>query len=174
YCDNRLSLSYHPVRKYITQQLTAFIKSSFDSVEAVSGVATAGISQGALVADALELPFSYIRSSAKKHGMTNKIEGRVFSGDKTIVIEDLVSTGGSSIDAALALREGGVEILAIASIFTYGFPIIDTNLDKVNMDLFSLCDYDTLIEVALEKNKISSSNLENLKSWKNAPEKWGK
>ena len=173
YCDNRLSLSFPKVRKYITKELTTIIKNNYENIDCIAGVATAGLPQGTLVADQLELPFSYIRSSAKKHGMTNKIEGKIDEGEKVVLIEDLISTGGSSIDAALALKDINATPLAIVSIFTYGFPIAETNLANANISLLSLCNYDTLIEVAKEENKISESQIEDLKSWKDAPEKWG-
>jgi len=172
YCDNRLSLSYPELRKFITEQLTFIIQKHIPDVEAISGVATAGISQGALVSDKLELPYSYVRSSAKKHGMTNKIEGVVKEGQKIVLVEDLISTAGSAIDAAIALREVGAQPLAIASIFTYGFPIAKSNLEQANITLLSLCDYTTLIEVAKEENKIDSDQIENLSSWKEDPSTW--
>lgn len=172
YCDNRLSLSYPSVRTYIKKELINIIKANHADVQGISGVATAGVSQGALIADALELPYSYVRSSAKKHGMTNKIEGVVTEGQKVIMIEDLVSTGGSSIDAALAVREVGAEVQAIAAIFTYGFPVITTNLEKVGIPLLCLCDYETLIQVAIEKKYISSDQFESLSKWQQAPDQW--
>jgi len=172
YCDNRLSLSYPPIRKFITQELTSIIKEYKKEVEGISGVATAGISQGALVADQLSLPYSYIRSSAKKHGMTNKIEGKVQEGQKIVLIEDLISTGGSAIDAAIALREVNAKPIAITSIFTYGFSLAKENLEKAEIDLLTLCDYDTLIEVAKDENKITADQIAHLSSWKESPSQW--
>jgi len=172
YCDNRLSLSYPEIRKFITQELTNIIREHKSELDGISGVATAGISQGALVADQLNLPYTYVRSSAKKHGMTNKIEGKVQEGQKIVLIEDLISTGGSAIDAAIALKEVACEPIAIASIFTYGFSVAEDNLQKAGIDLLTLCNYDTLIQVAREEHKITEDQIAHLSSWKELPSEW--
>src|SRR6187399_3240386 len=141
YCDNRLALSFPDVRKSIKEGLTQVIRENFFTAEAIAGVATAGIPQGALVADALDLPFLYVRPKPKDHGMENLIEGKVVRGQKTVVVEDLVSTGGSSLKATQALREAGLEVLGMVSIFNYGFDIATRNFYDANTSLISLCDY---------------------------------
>ena len=138
YCDNRLSLSYPLIRNTIKHALAQAIRENFFTVESISGVATAGIAQGALVADILDLPFLYVRPKPKDHGMENLIEGKVVRGQKTVVVEDLVSTGGSSLKATQALREAGLEVLGMVSIFNYGFDIATRNFYDANTSLISL------------------------------------
>ena len=173
YCDNRLSLSYPDVRSYIKEQLAETIRDNFPHTEAIAGVATAGIPQGALVADALNLPFIYVRSKAKGHGMENMIEGKVTAGQKVVVIEDLVSTGGSSLKAVEALRAASFEVLGMLSIFTYGFPVATENLDKAGVKLISLSNYNDLIEEALKLNYVDQDQVINLKRWRENPAEWG-
>ncbi|WP_109620747.1 orotate phosphoribosyltransferase [Sediminitomix flava] len=173
YCDNRLSLSYPDVRTYVKEALAKLIKEEFPEVEVIAGVATAGIPQGALVAEELGLPFCYVRSKPKGHGMTNMIEGEVREGAKAVVIEDLISTGGSSIKAAKDLQAAGVEVLGLVSIFTYGFPIADNNFKEAAIEYRTLSNYPTLLEVALEKDYIDASKLETLKEWRENPSVWG-
>lgn len=172
YCDNRLTLSYPHIRKFIKDSLVALIKEQFKDAGGIAGVATAGIPQGALVADKLNLPFIYIRSKAKDHGLENRIEGKVEPGTKTVVVEDLVSTGGSSLKAAAALRTSGVEVLGMVSIFTYGFKEADENFRSDHIPLFSLCDYDNLIRKALDLGYITGDQVVLLKSWRTDPSHW--
>ncbi len=172
YCDNRLALSYPAVRSYIKNALAERIRAEFTSVEAIAGVATAGIPQGALVADVLELPFLYVRSKPKEHGMGNRIEGKVESGQKVVVIEDLISTGGSSLQAVDALREAGAEVVGMAAIFTYGFAIAEQNFRAKQVPLVTLSDYSQLLSVALEQNSISETDKTSLAAWRQNPEMW--
>lgn len=174
YCDNRLTLSYPKLRDLIKFELSELIKDKFTDAEAISGVATAGIPQGALVADALGLPFSYVRSSAKGHGLENKIEGKVTLGQRVVVIEDLVSTGGSSLKAVEALRQAAAEVIGMVSIFNYGFPEAKKNLESAGVKLYSLCDYDILIEEAKEMDMFDTATLESLRQWQADPANWGK
>ena len=172
YCDNRLSLSYPEIRDSIKNALAAAAKAKFPEAEAVAGVATAGIPQGALLADALDLPFVYVRSKPKGHGMENLIEGKVTEGQKVVVVEDLVSTGGSSLKAAEALRKAGFEVLGMLSIFTYGFPLADENFKAAGLELHSLSDYSTMLEIAIGQGYISEKDLSSLDSWRKDPGSW--
>ncbi len=172
YCDNRLSLSYPKIRTYIKEQLAQHIKATFPEVEAIAGVATAGIPQGALVAEALNLPFIYIRSKPKGHGMTNMIEGKVVKKQKTVLVEDLISTGGSSLKAADALKEANVTVLGMASIFTYGFDIAKNNFKKANVKVLTLSNYAAMLEEAVANKYISSNDLISLKAWRVDPAQW--
>lgn len=174
YCDNRLSLSYPEIRDYIKEKLAGKISNIFIGVEAIAGVATAGIPQGALVADNLKLPFIYVRSKPKGHGMENLIEGKITKGQKIVILEDLVSTGGSSLKAAEALRSVGFEILGMISIFTYGFNLAEKNFKNADIQLVTLCDYPTLLEQALIHNFIKEEDLVSLKAWGVDPENWEK
>jgi orotate phosphoribosyltransferase len=173
YCDNRLSLSYPKVRTYIKKQLTKLIKEKFNGTQAIAGVATAGIPQGALVADELGLPFIYVRSQSKGHGLQNQIEGLVEKGLKVVLIEDLVSTGGSSLQASEAIRKAGMEVLGMVSIFTYGLPISDENFKAHNTDLWYLSDYVTTINVGVKKGLIKSEEIDLLNAWRSNPAQWG-
>ena len=150
YCDNRKSLSYPETRNIIKNEITRIIMSEYTGTEVIAGVATGAIAQAALVADKLKLPFIYIRSGSKKHGLNNLIEGFYEKGQKVVVIEDLVSTGGSSLRAVEALREVGCIVLGMVSIFTYGFPVAEHNFKNANCKLISLTNYESLIELALE------------------------
>ena len=172
YCDNRLALSYPEIRDTIKNALSDEIKSMFSDVEAIAGVATAGIPQGALVADRLNLPFIYVRSKPKGHGMGNMIEGKVIKGQRTVVLEDLISTGGSSLKAVEALRDAGVEVLGLAAIFSYGFDLSASNFQEAKVPFFTLSNYDLLLNEALELNYISSEQLESLQNWKKDPANW--
>jgi orotate phosphoribosyltransferase len=174
YCDNRLSLSYPEVRNYIKNQLALAIKNNFKQTEAIAGVATAGIPQGALVADALNIPFIYVRSKPKGHGMENMIEGKITPGQKVVVIEDLVSTGGSSLKAVEAILAGGISVLGMVSIFTYGFPVAEENFGKENVKLISLSNYSELIKAALSLNYITEEQVESLNEWRKNPSGWGR
>ncbi|WP_353182005.1 orotate phosphoribosyltransferase [Parapedobacter lycopersici] len=172
YCDNRVALSHPPIRTYIRQKLSELIQEEFGSVEMVSGVATAGIPQGVLVAQDLGLPFTYVRSSAKDHGRENLIEGEVIEGQRVVVIEDLVSTGKSSLKAVQALRDAGCNVVGLVSIFTYGFPEAEANFSAAKCRNISLCNYNALIDVAAERNYILSEDIEVLKRWRENPSNW--
>jgi len=172
YCDNRLSLSFPDVRTYVKKVLSELIRDKFQGVDAIAGVATAGIPQGALVADLLDLPFIYVRSKSKSHGMGNQIEGSVTKGQKVVMLEDLVSTGGSSLMAAEAVRAAEMEVLGMVAIFTYGFPIAAENFEKHQIDLWCLSDYHHLIEVASENKTINPESLGTLKQWREDPAGW--
>ncbi|MBB6461292.1 orotate phosphoribosyltransferase [Flammeovirga kamogawensis] len=174
YCDNRLSLSHPQARTYIKHALCAKIQEQFEGVEAIVGVATAGIPQGALIADALGIPFAYVRSKPKGHGMTNMIEGELKSGAKVVVVEDLISTGGSSLKAAEALKEAGIEVMGMLAIFTYGFDLSVNNFKEAGIPLVTLSNYNAMLELALEKDYIQANDLESLKSWRTSPSEWGK
>ena len=173
YCDNRLSLSYPEVRTFIKNQLASTIQENFSGAEAIAGVATAGIPQGALVADALNIPFIYVRSKPKGHGMENLIEGKVTKGQKVVVIEDLVSTGGSSLKAIEALRKSEFSVLGMVSIFTYGFPVAQENFDNAKVPLISLSNYNELIDEALHLNYVTEEQILKLKNWREDPGSWG-
>lgn len=172
YCDNRKSLSYPPVRTFIRQQFVNAINEHFPNVEVIAGVATGGIAHGALVAEAMGLPFAYIRSSAKGHGMQNLIEGDIFKGQNVVVIEDLISTGGSSLKAVEALRENECNVLGMVAIFTYGFELAVKNFEDNKCKLITLSDYHSLLKVAAETNYINEKDVESLKEWRKAPHKW--
>ncbi len=172
YCDNRLTLSFPQVRKFIAQSLKQVILDKMGKVEAVAGVATAGIPQAAILAELLEIPLLYVRSSSKGHGLQNQIEGRIVEGQKVIVVEDLVSTGKSSLQAVEALQAAKFEVLGMVAIFTYGFPYAEKAFADANVPLFTLTNYDTLVSVALEKNLIANEQLASLQSWRRAPETW--
>ena len=172
YCDNRLSLSYPEIRNAIKAGLVHAIKENYAAVEAIAGVATAGIAQGALVADAMNLPFAYVRPKPKDHGMENLIEGRITKGQKVVVIEDLISTGGSSLKAVQALRDAGADVLGMVSIFTYGFDIAMNNFYQENVSLVSLSDDNYLLSSALDQKYITEAELALLKAWRYDPSKW--
>lgn len=174
YCDNRLSLSFPPLRTKIKESLASMIKARYPETQVIAGVATAGIPQGALVADALELPMIYVRSKSKGHGLTNQIEGNLNKGQKVVVIEDLVSTGGSSLKAVEALRSAGAEIEGMVSIFTYDFNIAREAMGTNQVDLSYLSDYSTLIEYAVENGKLKPELIETLNAWREDPGSWGK
>ncbi len=172
YCDNRVVLSYPEQRSYIKNSLAALVKEKFPEVEAIAGVATAGIAQGALVAEALELPFLYVRPKPKAHGMQNCIEGRLEKGQKVVLIEDLISTGGSSIKAALNVQNEGGEVLGIAAIFTYEFEAANNNSKEAGIPFHTLSGYTELMGTAVEKGIIPETSLEKLAEWREKPESW--
>ncbi len=173
YCDNRISLSHPAIRTYIRQKLAEVVQNEFGSVEMISGVATAGIPQGVLVAQDLGLPFTYVRSSSKDHGRQNQIEGEVVSGQRVVVVEDLISTGKSSLKAVEALREAGCNVVGLVSIFTYGFQEAAQNFQDAKCEAISLCDFETLIEVAAKYNYIHQDDIELLQDWRVDPAAWG-
>jgi orotate phosphoribosyltransferase len=172
YCDNRVSLSHHEIRSFIKQELVNAIRQKFEKVDAIAGVATAGIAQGALVADMMALPYAYVRPEPKKHGMKNQIEGKLPEGSRVVVIEDLISTGGSSLKAIEALREQGFEVLGLAAIFTYGFDIASEAFANANCNYLTLCDYNTLLKTAVELKYIDENILGYLNDWRTNPSQW--
>jgi orotate phosphoribosyltransferase len=174
YCDNRIALSYPKVRTFIRQSLVKAIEDKYGKPDVIAGVATAAIAQGALVAEAMGLPFVYVRSAPKDHGMANLIEGELKPGLSVVVIEDLISTGGSSLKAVNALRAADAKVSGMVSVFTYGFKLAEDNFKKAKCRLHSLCTYDTLVEKALESNYISKNEIKTLKAWRDAPDQWGK
>lgn len=172
YCDNRMTMSYPAVRKAIASGLAAQIKEHFPDVEVIAGTATAGIPHAAWVADILDLPMVYIRSKAKDHGKGNQIEGRITEGQKMVVIEDLISTGGSVLEACeAAAREGG-NVLGVAAIFTYELPQGLTNFEKAQLPLVTLTNYSTMIDTALEMDYIGKEDIALLQQWKQSPQTW--
>ena len=172
YCDNRVTLSFPYIRSYIKQQLADLIKQNYPDAEAIAGVATAGIAQGALVADCLEMPFLYVRPEPKKHGMGNQIEGRILEGQKIVLVEDLISTGGSSLKAAEAVKAAGAEVIGMAAIFTYGFAVAEENFKKAGIQLHCLSNYNALTEAALANGYIPESAMDALADWRRSPETW--
>lgn len=174
YCDNRVTLSFPSIRTTIKEELSERIKKDFPGVEAIAGVATAGIAQGALIADYLNLPYAYVRPEPKKHGMGNQIEGRLEPGQKVVVVEDLISTGGSSLKVVEALRAYGVEVVGMVAIFTYGFSKADENFAAAGVQLSVLSNYNFLMEAAVEAGHITSEQVETLSQWRLTPETWGK
>ncbi len=173
YCDNRLTLSFPKYRTFIRQSLAAALSDSFGKPEIIAGVATAGIPQGVLVAEQLGLPFVYVRTSAKDHGMKNQVEGLIRPDAYVVVIEDLISTGGSSLKAVEALQYAGFKVKGVASVFTYGFEQANNAFSNVKVPLISLCDYSTLLQVAVEEGYLNASELPLLESWRANPESWG-
>jgi orotate phosphoribosyltransferase len=174
YCDNRLSLSYPEVRSAIRDGLVQAIRENFASAEGIAGVATAGIPQGTLVAEALNLPFLYVRAKPKDHGMENLIEGRLVKDQKVVVVEDLVSTGGSSLKAVEAIRKEGGQVLGMVSIFNYGFDLASRNFYEADVSLISLSDFSHLLSFALEQKYITEDQLTSLKAWRVDPSNWRK
>ncbi len=172
YCDNRVTLSDVNARTFIKKALAKAIKKHFPDADLIAGVATAGIAQGALVADYLGLPFAYVRPKPKEHGMGNQIEGRILKGQKVVVLEDLISTGGSSLKAAEVLQAAGIEVLGMMAIFTYGFKVADENFSAANLKLETLSHYKYLIEEAVNQSYIKPEDVESLKKWRRNPENW--
>ncbi len=172
YCDNRVTLSYPEIRTFIRQRFSDIVRETWGDVDVIAGVATGGIAQGALVAQELGKPFVYVRSESKSHGLTNQIEGEIHEGQSVVVIEDLVSTGKSSLIAVRALRERGCVVKGMAAIFTYGLQVAADNFAAEDVELVTLTDYDTLIDVAKEKEYIRPDALESLAAWRVNPERW--
>lgn len=167
YCDNRLTMSYPTVRDEIASGLKTLIETHFSDVEVIAGTATAGIPHAAFVSQKMNLPMSYVRSSNKKHGKGNQIEGLVKKGQKVVVVEDLISTGGSAIDACNALKEAGAEVLGIVAIFTYHLQKGKTRLEESGYKYYTLSDFDTLVKVASDMNKIETKDIDALIEWRN-------
>jgi orotate phosphoribosyltransferase len=166
YCDNRVTLGYPKVRTEIRDGLSALIKEKFPTVEIVSGTATAGIPHAAYVSEVLDLPMNYVRSKSKSHGKQNQIEGALSEGKKVVVIEDLISTGGSSITAVDALKEAGAEVLGVVAIFTYGLNKADELFNDAGVPFYTLSDYNELIEVAKDNGDISEADIKTLVEWR--------
>ena len=169
YCDNRKTISYPELRTLIKVELARLIRENFPETTAIAGVATGGITQGALVADLLGLPFAYIRSAPKGHGLENLIEGDLAAGSKVAIIEDLVSTGGSSLKAAQAVRDHGCEVTAMLAVFTYGFPVAEQKFKEAAIPLVTLSNYSAVIEEALQINYIGEGDVAILKEWRKDP-----
>jgi len=174
YCDNRKTLSHPKVRNFIKTSFADLIDDEFGDTDVIAGVATAGIPHGALVADVLNLPFVYVRDKPKGHGLENQIEGKLEPGQRVFVIEDLISTGGSSLKAVEALRSAGAEVVGLGAIFTYGFPQAQEAFDMANCKAVTLTNYDTLLDIALRNNYIKQEELDTLKAWKENPQTWNK
>ena len=174
YCDNRITLSHPEVRNYIRQELAQAVVTKYGKPDVIAGVATGAIAQGVLVAQELGVPFVYVRASAKEHGRQNLVEGKVESGQSVVVIEDLISSGKSSLAAVDALREVGCDVKGMGAIFTYGFQSAEENFRKADCELFTLGDYDSLIEQAVETKYISEGDSALLKDWRKNPANWKK
>lgn len=174
YCDNRKTLSYPKIRTYIRQELVKLIHEHFGTIDLIAGVATGAIAQGALVAQDLGVPFVYVRSSKKEHGLSNQIEGVVESGQSVVVVEDLVSTGKSSLGAVTALKEAGCNVKGMVAIFTYGLKDASDSFTKAQVPLHTLTNYDTLIEKAIEREYVKESDIKALLKWRDNPSAWGK
>lgn len=174
YCDNRITMSYPSVRREIAKGLAELINRDYPEAEVIAGTATAGIPHAAWVAELLDLPMVYIRGKAKDHGKGNQIEGRITKNQKMVIIEDLISTGGSVIDAAVAAKNEGADVIGAAAIFTYELPKGIENFKKHQLSFATLTNYSTLIDVALELGTIEANDLSLLKEWKQDPTKWKK
>ncbi|MEO7976484.1 orotate phosphoribosyltransferase [Flavobacterium sp.] len=173
YCDNRLILSFPMIRNYVRDEFAKNIEKQFGKPDVIAGVATGAIGIGILVAESLGLPFVYVRPEPKKHGRQNQVEGFLQKGQNVVVVEDLISTGNSSLMAVEALRNEGANIKGMAAIFTYGFNVAEENFKKANVDLYSLSNYANLLELAVEKQYISEDNLSALQEWSVTPSTWG-
>jgi len=174
YCDNRKVLSYPFVRDYVKSELANMILDRFPNADVIAGVATAGIAHGVMAADLLKLPFIYVRSKPKEHGLGNQVEGVLEAGQKVVVVEDLVSTGKSSLQVVDALREQGAEVLGMCSLFTYGFPVAADAFAKTGIPLHSISNYEALIEVATNKGIVKAEDLQLLQQWRLQPDTWGR
>lgn len=174
YCDNRLTLSYPEVRKYLAESLASEIVAKYGKPDVIAGVATGAIAMGILVAEAMNLPFVYVRPEAKSHGRKNQIEGQLPENARVVVIEDLISTGGSSLKAVNALREAHATVVGMAALFTYGFSVSVQNFAEANCELFTLSNYETLIEQAATSGYVSNEDIKTLGDWRVAPDQWNK
>jgi len=173
YCDNRKVLSYPETRTFICNQFAKLVRDKYPNAEAIAGVATGAIAHGVLVAEVLHLPFIYVRSKPKGHGLENLIEGDIQPGTKVVMIEDLISTGGSSLSAAEAVRNYGAEVLGMLAIFTYNFPLSAKNFADAKIELTTLSNYNLLLKLAYNSGEITDAQLESLNSWRKNPETWG-
>jgi orotate phosphoribosyltransferase len=172
YTDNRKTLSFPDVRSLVKLELCHLIQTEFPEAEAVAGVATGAIAQGALVADELQLPYAYVRPKPKDHGMGNQVEGELPKGAKVVVVEDLISTGGSSLKAVAALREYGCEVVGMVASFTYGFPVAEEAFREAGVKLITLCDYNAVLEQAAKTGYIKTDDIELLNQWRKSPNTW--
>lgn len=172
YTDNRKTLSYPEIRTFIKTEICRLIMENFEAPDAIAGVATGAIAQGALVADILGLPYVYVRSTPKDHGLENLIEGTLKPGQKVIVIEDLISTGKSSLKAAEAIRLAGAEVIGMVAMFTYGFPIAEERFKEAGIRLMTLSNYEALLKTALETGFIQESDIQTLQEWREDPQNW--
>lgn len=172
YTDNRKTLSYADLRSFIKVELCRVIAENFGEPDAIAGVATGAIAQGALVADTMGLPYVYVRSTPKDHGLENLIEGNLKPGQKVVVIEDLISTGGSSLKAVEAIRRAGCEVVGMVAIFTYGFPVAEESFRKAGVTLHTLSNYNSMLDAALASGYIKAEDLETLKEWRKDPANW--
>ncbi len=172
YCDNRRVLSFPYIRDFIKSEMCNLLFEKFPEAELLAGVATAGIAWGAMAADQLKLPYVYVRPKPKEHGLGNQIEGYYEKGQKTVVIEDLVSTGKSSLQVVDVLKEAGLEVIGMVSIFTYGFTVATESFNKTSLKYYSLTDYPALIELAFKKGIVSADQLDVLLSWRKDPANW--
>lgn len=174
YCDNRKALAYPEARTFIKKAFAQLVQEMYADVDVIAGVATGAIAQGALVADLLGKPFIYVRSAAKDHGLANQIEGDYKPGQKVLVIEDLISTGGSSLKAVDALRAAGCEVVGMLAIFTYGFPVAEEAFAKANVSLTTLSCYNDMIDVAAQMGYVTNDDIATLKEWRKDPANWKK
>ena len=174
YCDNRKTLSFHDGRSFVKLELVHAILANFPEATAVAGVATGAIAQGMLVADELALPYAYVRPKPKDHGMKNQIEGELPTGSKVVVVEDLISTGGSSLKAVAALREAGFEVVGMVASYTYGFPVAEEAFREAHVKLVTLTDYEHVVEKALETGYIKEDEVAMLHDWRKDPANWKK
>jgi orotate phosphoribosyltransferase len=174
YCDNRKTLSYPALRTFIRQNISQIVKEEFGDVDVIAGVATGAIAMGVLVAQELGKPFVYIRSGNKSHGMKNRIEGVISEGQTVVVVEDLISTGGSSLAAVEALKDAGTLVKGMVAIFTYGFQVAEDNFKKEDVRLYTLSNYDELVNQAVESGYIKSDDVKSLQEWRQNPAEWGK
>jgi len=174
YCDNRLILSFPSIRNYVRDEFAKNIEKQFGKPDVIAGVATGAIGIGILVAESLGLPFVYVRPEAKKHGRQNQVEGFLQKGQNVVVVEDLISTGNSSLMAVEALRNEGANIKGMAAIFTYGFNVAEENFKKANIDLYTLSNYENLLDLAVQKQYISEDQQSTLLEWNGSPSTWGK
>ena len=172
YCDNRKTLSFPSLRGFVKTELTRLILENFPEATAVAGVATGAIAQGALVADQLNLPFAYVRSKPKDHGLANLIEGELPVGAKVVVVEDLISTGGSSLKAVEAIRAAGFEVVGMVASYTYGFPVAQKAFEDAEVRLVTLTNYEAVLSVALETGYISENHIPTLNEWRDNPSEW--
>lgn len=172
YCDNRLTMRYPKIRKKIAQKLVEFISREYADIDVITGTATAGIPHAAWVAENMDKPMSYVRAKAKAYGLGNQIEGGIQKGESTVIIEDLISTGGSAISVVEALKFIGAEVNAVLSIFTYGFDKSIKRFEEANVPIFTLTDYATLIDVASKNDYVDEADLETLGEWRKSPETW--
>lgn len=174
YCDNRKVLSHPHLRDFVKSELANMVLQQFPDAEVIAGVATAGIAHGVMAADLLKLPFIYVRSKPKEHGMGNQIEGELQPGQKVVVVEDLVSTGKSSLQAVDAIRAAGAEVIGMCALFTYAFPAAADAFEKAGVPLYTISDYNALLEVGTDQGLFQPEDRDMLASWRVAPDSWGK